>query len=277
MATKTTHMQWTPEDNAKLIQSWGTASEEALLAMFPGRDIPNMTRQATKLREHGLPVPKRHVNAVKNQWKNRWTDKETNILLQNYQSMPREELLALLPGRNWGQCTNRIRRLKINGVNTPIRIAGQEPEQTCAPAPYKSDQDNYGISYDSHKDMWAARIRFDNKTYFIIKVKDKTAAIAARKRVSAALEEICNALRNASRNPNITQACEQRDALLAKGCQIIETEIRQIRAERDKAKQTSSRKETASCRVNETRISPQFAATGAGLRTRTPGSSNAGP
>lgn len=31
------------------------------------------------------------------------------------------------------------------------------------------------------------------------------------------------------------------------------------------------------CRVNETRISPRFAATGAGLQTRTPGSSNAGP
>lgn len=114
---------WTAEDNAKIIKYWNSTDTEALLKIFPGRDMPQLASQAQRLRNQGVNLPPRR-NGPKNT-QNPWTNSETNILIKNFPTMPREELLQRLPGRTWSACCTYVRQLKRSGVVIPTRAVGR--------------------------------------------------------------------------------------------------------------------------------------------------------
>lgn len=287
---------WTAENNAKLIKYWGSATTEELLKMFPNHNMTQLSSQARHLRDRGFDLPHRS-NGPKNS-PNPWTDFEIDILIKNFPTMSREELLQRLPGRTWQACCAYIRKLKRSGVAIPPRAVGRSvpwtndedkilienwscesrntvlaklpgrtlqecidriynlrqsgvnvalnPEHTCRDeytqgmrmgSAYqkitrkqnKSGQN--GVRMTARKGVWDASIAFFKKRYCILQTKDKSEAINARKRIDAALQPIFAELQNLAANHTPGDSYEKQDAVIARGHQIIETEIQQIRAD----------------------------------------------
>lgn len=107
---------WTAAEIDTLIKNYGTASRERLLELLPDRTMRQCYRYATKLRERGVNVPTRNVDACA-----RWTEEEDRILLDNWTTAKKEQLLAKLPGRQYRECITRISRLRKAGVSIPHR------------------------------------------------------------------------------------------------------------------------------------------------------------
>lgn len=91
---------WTPEENRILIEHYATASEKELLQMLPGRTMEQCRYHASRLRrtEPTNAPQKRSIP---------WTSEEDEIIVKQYATASKEELLKLLPGRTWTQCTDR--------------------------------------------------------------------------------------------------------------------------------------------------------------------------
>lgn len=298
--TKRKHVPWTAEENSKLLQNWEHASREELLAMFPGHNMHQLSVQARALRIQGLAMPYRRKESTKRKQYNKWTDAEIEILIRNYPTMPRDELLALLPGHNWYGLSSYVQRLRAEGVDIPARTVGRTTawteeenkilienwanstmDELLAKLPGRTRQecqdhvqrlkafgvdvptrrwsltiDNYeayfkmghhaaqksaqnnitGVHRSTSNRAWAAAIEFYKKRRHIIQVKNKSNAIAARKRVDKALEPIYAELQRLAETNTVGDKSKYWNEIVARGHQIIETEIRQIRAEHKAAK-----------------------------------------
>ncbi len=101
-------MVWTEKEKFNLSAIYATASSIELLNQFPGRSLPAIRRYASRL---GLRKRNEH----------HWTDREMDILINNYSKMKVKYLAELLPGRSLTQIYDKAQSLQLSAYdNTDI-------------------------------------------------------------------------------------------------------------------------------------------------------------
>lgn len=116
-------ISWTPEDNALFIKHWPSADRETILKLFPGQTMRQLSYHARNLKRQGIEVQPRKNVPHSNQIHQTWTEEDVKILIKNWATASKEELLQLLPGRTMHQLENKVSRLRTGGVDVPERRA----------------------------------------------------------------------------------------------------------------------------------------------------------
>lgn len=224
---------WSDVETEILIQNYPTMPQAELLALLPGRDWGSCANRVHKLRTNGINIPPRTVERATD-----WTEAETRILVENWSSTTIGRLLTKLPGRTAQECSDRVQHLKETGIAIPKRNRNLTVDRrtTCLSAYKRESQkagpnDFTGVHKSRQDGKWIAAIAFYRKRYYIIGTENKTDAIAARQRINNALEPIFAELQCTTETCVSDNNSDVLNGIIARGRQIIENEIRQIRAE----------------------------------------------
>jgi len=120
---KTTHYKghrWSTEEYKRLIDLWieGKTVEEIGAAL----NVTNYSvlKQIVRLRQDGVPIPRRTQGHVSGRKNTPWTQSEVEYIIRGRQQKLTIEKIALDLGRSWSGVNSMIGKLRKEGVPVPM-------------------------------------------------------------------------------------------------------------------------------------------------------------
>lgn len=96
-------IEWTEEEIELLREKYSTSTKQELLKLFPHRSWKSISGKAERMKLKKIGKLKR----------NYWSDEEIKILRENYSNKPKEELLKLIPDKNWRQIQDKASEIGV--------------------------------------------------------------------------------------------------------------------------------------------------------------------
>lgn len=96
-------IEWTEEEIELLREKYSTSTKQELLKLFSHRSWKSISSKAERMKLKKIGKLKR----------NYWSDEEIKILRENYSNKPKEELLKLIPDKNWRQIQDKASEIGV--------------------------------------------------------------------------------------------------------------------------------------------------------------------